>query len=124
MSEISSFMALPREPRLLIAVIRAFGVRDRQHEAGRPVEKAELEQIDADECPDAMRRTAQHRYLPVRDGELFSAERRILINAADRVFQTRDWIMQQRLLQPCHGAVAHDALVHNVVGEAAFVTPE
>ena len=47
-----------------------------------------------------------------------------MIDAADRIFEARDRIMQQRLLQPRHGAVAHDALMHDVVGEVSFVAAE
>ena len=66
MSEISS-ATLPREPRLHVAVIGALGIGDRQHETGRAVEEAELEQIDAQERPDAVRDTAERGNLAVGD---------------------------------------------------------
>src|SRR5437763_10599574 len=111
MSEISS-ATLPREPRLHVAVIGALGIGDRQHEARRAVEEAELEQIDAQERPDAVRDTAERGNLAARDSELLSAERGILIDAADRIFQPGHRIVQERLLEPRHGAVAYDPLVH------------
>src|SRR4051794_30266136 len=123
MSEISS-ITLPRKPCLHVAVIGAFCVRDRQHEAGRPIEKAELEQIDAQERAGAVRDAAEHRNLTPGDRELLTAERGILINATDSVLQPRNRIMQQRLLEPRHTALAYHALVHHVVGEAALVAAE
>ena len=55
MTEISSVTALPREPRLHVAVVGAFGVRDGQQKALRAVEEAKLQHIHAQEreepCP-------------------------------------------------------------------------
>ena len=50
-----SVTALPREPRLLIAIVRAFCVCDGQHEARRAVEEPELQEIDAQESANPMR---------------------------------------------------------------------
>src|SRR5215213_12043278 len=113
----SSFTASPRKPRLLIAIICTLGVGDRQHEASGAVEEAKLEQVDAQECADAVRRAAERRNLAIRDRELLGAERGVLIDAADRILQPRDWIMQQGLFEPPYRPVTHDALVHQVIGE-------
>src|SRR5262249_16419348 len=123
MTEMSA-TALPRKPRLLIAVVCAFRVRDRQHEPGRAIEKAELQEIDAQERADTMRQAAERGNLPVGSRKLLGAERRILINAADRIFEARHWIVQDRLGEARHRTVAHDALMNDIVSEARLVAAE
>src|SRR4051794_37455017 len=100
MTEISSFTALPRKPRLHVTIVGPFGIGDREHETRRAIEEPELEQIDAQECAGAVRDAGQERYLAIRSGELFGAERRVLIDTTDRVLQPRHRIVQQRILQP------------------------
>src|SRR3954469_15598972 len=98
MTEISSFTALPRKPRLHVAIVGPLGVGDRQHEPGRAIEKPELEQVDAQERCGAVRNAGEERYLAIRGGKLLGAERRILVDAADRILEAPDRIMQQRIV--------------------------
>jgi len=74
MTEMSA-TALPRKPRLLISVVCAFRIRHRQHEASRAIEKAELEDIDAQERTNAVSEAAERRNLAVGRSKFFGAKR-------------------------------------------------
>src|ERR1700680_4715788 len=94
-----SVLAAPREPRLHVAIIAAFGVRDRQQKAFAAVEEAEAQHIGAEERPQAVPDSACERHARVGGEQHLGAGGRVAVDARYRLLEPRHRMVRELLLE-------------------------